>query len=31
VAIYQKVAPQPVLPVALPVGHGSKGGYFHGV
>jgi L,D-transpeptidase ErfK/SrfK len=31
VAIYQKVAPQQVLPVALPVGHGSKGGYFHGV
>ncbi|MGZ5044617.1 MAG: L,D-transpeptidase family protein [Methylobacter sp.] len=31
VAIYQKVAPQQMLPVALPAGHGSKGGYFHGV
>ena len=31
VAIYQKLAPQQVLPVALPAGHGSKGGYFHGV
>jgi len=30
VAIYQRL-PQQALPVSLPVGHGSKGGYYHGV
>lgn len=30
VALYQRL-PQQVLPVWLPTGHGSKGGYYHGV
>jgi L,D-transpeptidase ErfK/SrfK len=29
VEIYQKVAPQQLLPVALPAGRGSMGGYYH--
>ncbi|MGZ4977384.1 MAG: hypothetical protein ACXV8O_09545, partial [Methylobacter sp.] len=30
VALYQRL-PQQTLPVASPAGHGSKGGYYHGV
>jgi L,D-transpeptidase ErfK/SrfK len=30
VALYQRL-PQQALPVRLPTGHGSKGGYYHGV
>ena len=30
VALYER-SPQQTLPVALPAGHGSKGGYYHGI
>ncbi|MDO9268474.1 MAG: L,D-transpeptidase family protein [Methylobacter sp.] len=30
VALYERL-PQKELPVSLPIGHGSKGGYYHGV